>query len=193
MAAWLPVSHTSAWCSLLSSPAGCYSRSAVRCKGRRNARAHDTRTHKHTQFHSDEAISENLKMPQRLTLKADRSISSRLRAGESLAMMEDTKRRSQLPDILKRPLLSRLCGPLCCSVSTVPSLLHSDVSATDKIITVSLWSAAGRASGRERTARAQTRGEREASAPCTSAPPGPCLRDVDGTEKGEALWRVDCR
>lgn len=52
MAAWLPVSHTSASCSLPCSPAGCYSWSAVRCKKKKEKRAHARTTHTHSHTHT---------------------------------------------------------------------------------------------------------------------------------------------
>lgn len=181
---WRPVSHTSAFRSLPL--AGCYSWSTVRCK---------RKAHTSLVF-----LDTFLGHIMSLTLKADRSISSRLRAGESLAMMEDTHSYSpfarypetafavttvwsplllqSLPPVHRRPL------SLFLSLSLLTSLSDTVMSPRQNNTSPLFWSAAGRACVRERTARART--------PCTSALPGPCLWDVDGTggREGEAPQRL---
>lgn len=143
------------------------------------------RTHTNTQhfffFRMGLDVHKCVKWRRQLTLKADRSISSRLRAGESLAMMEDTKRHSQLP---RYPQTAFAVTTMWSSLPLGFSLSCTVMSQRwTKLTVASQWSAAGRVSGRERTARARTRGRWEASAPCAVAPSGPCRRGVDGTEE----------
>lgn len=74
-------------------------------------------------------------------------------------MMEDTKKRLSVVRYPETVLaVTTVWSPLLLGLYYSPSLLHSDVSMDEKIISVPFSSAAGRSSGLERTARAQTRG-----------------------------------
>lgn len=128
-----------------------------------------------------------VKCHHQLTLKAERSISSRLRAGESLAMMEDTNKALSVATISSNGLYCHEC--------VFSSLLLSLYCPT-------FWwakyqespyfqSAARRASVQGRSARAHMGWPR---APWAVAPSGSCLRDVESTEEDEAPWTAErCR
>lgn len=118
-----------------------------------SARTHtDTNTQHFFSFRMRLDVHKCVKCRRQLTLKADRSISSRLRAGESLAMMEGTKRRSQLP---RYPQTAFAVTTVWSSLPLGFSLSCTVMSQRWTEFTVaSLRSAAGRVSDRERTARA---------------------------------------
>lgn len=140
-------SHTSASHSLLCcSPAGGSSRSARQVQGEEGARAatHARHTHTHTRDrfsifspHKERTKCGNVPQPYPQSGQVD--LVQTPSRGVTRHDAGRTQRQAALgcPDILRRPLLSRLCGPLCCprapSLTLMAQLSYTRITASSPL------------------------------------------------------------